>query len=65
MVIQNSWRMLKVKWQFEEIKRSCIVIQRIYRGFQGRNEQLAKADAIKNEHQNKFFEEQAKMVQKL
>lgn len=56
--------MLKVKWRFEEIQSSCVIIQRIFRGFQGRKEQLDRQLAVKNDRQNQFFHEQAKLVQK-
>ena len=36
VVIQKDWRMLKIKWKFEDKKRASLKIQRIWRGYIGR-----------------------------
>jgi len=36
IIIQKDWRMLKVKWKFDDKKRASLKIQRIWRGYIGR-----------------------------
>ena len=36
LIIQKDWRMLKVKWKFQDKKNASLRIQRIWRGFVGR-----------------------------
>ena len=36
--LQKNWRMLKIKWSFQTTVRACRFIQRIRRGYKGRDE---------------------------
>lgn len=56
--------MLRIKWQFKEVKRSVVVTQRIFRGYMGRQVHHKSDLAVKQDRQMKFFHEQAKIVQK-
>ena len=38
VIIQKDWRMLKVKWKFQDKKNASLRIQRIWRGFVGRRQ---------------------------
>ena len=57
VIIQKDWRMLKVKWKFQDKKNASLRIQRIWRGFVGRcqfNERKQNENQYK---QGKFFTE--------
>ena len=64
VTIQKDWRMLKVKWTFEDKKRATQKIQRIWRGYVGRCHFTNKKQGEMEQKQSKFFHEQAKIIQK-
>lgn len=63
--IQKNWRMLKVKWHYHTILKSCRFIQRIFRGYsKGRKRFFQKQEETRKEKQMAFFHEMAKIIQK-
>ncbi len=64
IIIQKDWRMFKVKWNFDDKKRATQKIQRIWRGYIGRCQFMNKKQSEMEEKQSKFFNEQAKIIQK-
>ena len=56
--------MLRVKWGFEQKVRACRTIERVFRGHRGRLTFYDLKEQMFRERQNKFFVEQAKIVQK-
>ena len=64
IAIQTNWRMLRVKWGFEQKVRACRAVQRLYRGHQGRLTFYDLKQLLFRDRQKKFYEEQAKIVQK-
>ena len=65
ITIQKIWRMLKVKWHYHTILKSCRLVQRIWRGhFKGRMRFFRKQEEDKRSKQLAFFHEMAKIIQK-
>ena len=64
IVIQKDWRMFKIKWQHNDKKRAILKIQRVWRGFIGRCQFMNKKQSENEYKQTKFFNEQAKIIQK-
>ena len=64
IAIQKNWRMLKIKWDFQSTVSAARFIQRVYRGHKGRDEFYSRIENENLERQNKFFTEQAKIIQK-
>ena len=64
IIIQKDWRMFKIKWKFDDKKRATLKIQRIWRGFVGRCQFNMKKEDENQAKQSKFFNEQAKIIQK-
>ena len=64
MVIQKTWHMLKLKWKYDSIQRSTRKVQRIWRGFLGRCKFMQQKQNENEYKQSKFFNEQAKIIQK-
>ncbi|CDW79153.1 iq calmodulin-binding motif family protein [Stylonychia lemnae] len=63
--IQKNWRMLKVKWHYQTILKSCRLIQRVFQGYsKGRKVFFRKQESDKRQKQLAFFHEMAKIVQK-
>jgi hypothetical protein len=63
--IQKNWRMLKVKWNYHKILKSCRLIQRVYRGYHKGRVVFFGETAKRNEQmQMAFFHEMAKIIQK-
>lgn len=63
--IQKNWRMLKVKWNYHTILKSCRLIQRVYRGYhKGRMVFFRKKEEISETEQMAFYHEMAKIIQK-
>ena len=62
IAIQTNWRMLRVKWNFEEKVRACRTIERVFRGHTGRLTFYSKKEEVYRQRQSKFYEEQAKIV---
>ncbi len=63
--IQKNWRMLKVKWNYHTILKSCRLIQRVWRGFQQGRMVFYQLTEHRNEDmQMAFFHEMAKIIQK-
>ena len=62
IAIQTNWRMLRVKWNFEEKVRACRTIERVFRGHTGRLTFDSKKEEVYRQRQSKFYEEQAKIV---
>lgn len=63
--IQKNWRMLKVKWHYQTILKSCRLIQRVFKGFYyGRQVFFRKQEQDKRSKQLAFFHEMAKIIQK-
>ena len=56
--------MFKVKWKFDDKKRATLKMQRIWRGFIGRCQFNMSKEDENQVKQNKFFNEQAKIIQK-
>jgi len=57
--------MLKVKWNYHTILKSCRLIQRVYRGcHKGRMVFFRKREEISEDQQMAFYHEMAKIVQK-
>ena len=56
--------MLKVKWNFEDKKRAARKVQRVWRGYVGRCQFMKKKMTEMEQKQSKFFNEQAKIIQK-
>jgi len=57
--------MLKVKWNYQTILKSCRLIQRIYRGHaKGRMRFFRKQEEDRRAKQMAFFNEMAKIIQK-
>ena len=65
IAIQTNWRMLRVKWGFEEKVRACRTMQRVYRGHMARLTFYDITQEVLRQRQTKFYTEQAKIVQKL
>ena len=42
IVIQKFWRMFKVKWKYQDKIRASLTIQRILRGYNGRQQFMNK-----------------------
>jgi hypothetical protein len=65
ITIQKNWRMLKVKWNYHTILKSCRLIQRVYRGYhKGRMVFFHKKEELSESHQMAFYHEMAKIIQK-
>lgn len=64
IIIQKDWRMFKIKWKFDDKKRATLKMQRIWRGFIGRCQFNSKKEDEHQAKQSKFFNEQAKIIQK-
>ena len=62
--IQTNWRMLRVRWGFDQKRRACKTLQRVYRGHTGRLNFYDLKEMLFRDRQNKFYIEQAKIVQK-
>lgn len=65
ITIQKNWRMLKIKWSFEQKVRACVKISRVWRGHFTR---LRVNDRLRGEYQQRqmaFYGEMAKIIQKL
>ena len=61
--IQKNWRMLKVKWHYQLIQRSCRLIQRIFRGYaKGRKLLFRRIEEQHRKMQMDFFNEEAKII---
>lgn len=61
--IQKNWRMLKVKWHYQTILKSCRLIQRVFQGYsKGRKKFFRKQEENKKEKQMAFFNEMAKII---
>ncbi len=57
--------MLKVKWNYQTILKSCRLIQRVYRGYhKGRMVFFHKREELSEDQQVAFYHEMAKIVQK-
>ena len=57
--------MLKVKWNYHTILKSCRLIQRVYRGYnKGRMVFFHKREELSEDQQMAFYHEMAKIVQK-
>lgn len=55
--------MLKVKWNYQTILKSCRFIQRVYLGYsKGRKRFFRKQEEEKKRKQMAFFHEMAKIV---
>ena len=64
IIIQKYWRMFKVKWKYDDKQRATVKIQRVLRGFYGRCQFMNKKQKENEYKQSKFFNEQAKIIQK-
>jgi hypothetical protein len=63
--IQKNWRMLKVKWNYHKILKSCRLIQKVYRGYhKGRMIFFGETEKRNQHMQMAFFHEMAKIIQK-
>jgi len=63
--IQKNWRMLKVKWHYHVILKSCRLIQRVFRGFlKGRQVLFRRIERQNEQMQMAFYHEMAKIIQK-
>ena len=65
ITIQKNWRMLKIKWSFEQKVRACVKISRVWRGHFTR---LRVNDRLRGEYRQRqmaFYGEMAKIIQKL
>jgi hypothetical protein len=57
--------MLKVKWNYHTILKSCRLIQRVYRGcHKGRMVFFRRREELSEDQQMAFYHEMAKIVQK-
>ena len=64
ITIQKYWFNLKYKWKRQDENRACLMIQRIWRGYNGRCKFMNKKQEEDNYKQSKFFNEQARIIQK-
>lgn len=65
IAIQKNWRMLKIKWHYQTIIKSCKYIQRVWRGYSsGRRVFFSNIEKRNTEMQLAFHHEMAKIIQK-
>lgn len=65
ITIQKYWRMLKVKWHYQTILKSCRLIQRVFRGLiKGRMVFFREIENRSEHMQLAFYHEMAKIIQK-
>ena len=64
LCIQTNWRMLRVKWRFQYIKKQTILIQKVYMAFVLRLTARRAYYNVKVERRLSFFTEQARIIQK-